>query len=103
MNNKVFLGTLADGIWEEDLTTGLIAPLSNNDVSVYPNPATNGFYIEAGYKTTTVSVYNLNGTMTLSKEIIGKSYINISDLPGGLYIVKITTDEYTVEQKLVKK
>jgi len=103
INNKVFLGTLANGIWEEDLTTGLITPFSNNDISVYPNPATEGFYIEPGEKTTTVSVYNLNGSMTLSKVIIGKSYINVSNLVGGLYIVKITTDGYTVERKLVKK
>ncbi|HEY5591235.1 MAG TPA: leucine-rich repeat protein [Paludibacter sp.] len=86
-----------------DPSTG-IKELKGSDFSVllYPNPVTDGFYINAGEKATTVSIYNLSGVLTLTKQIAGKSYINISTLARSLYIVKITTSEGTVKQKLIK-
>ena len=71
--------------------------------SIYPNPATDGFYSDAGDKAATVLIYNLNGMQMLSRQVKGKTYINISTLPQGLYIVKIMTPDGTIENKLVKK
>jgi photosystem II stability/assembly factor-like uncharacterized protein len=90
-------------LFDDNSGNTAVKQLDTSNIRLYPNPATEGIYVEPGEKNTTVSVYNLNGTLALSRVIIGKSYINVSNLAGGLYIVKITTDGYTVERKLVKK
>jgi|GEM_PF-964289 len=77
--------------------------LQKNDITIYPNPAAEGFFIEAGEKTSTVSIYNLNGVITLNKQFTGKTYIDIATLPPGMYIVKIINAEGTLEKKLIKK
>jgi len=84
--------------------TGIQNP-SSNDIpkSVYPNPATDGFYIGLDGKNASVSIYNLNGMIVMSSNAVDKNLISISTLLPGMYIVKITTDECTVERKLVKK
>jgi len=80
------------------ISTGLDVA-STNALSLYPNPATDGFTIQAGEKATTVSIYNLSGSLVLSQQIIGKSYINISSLQQGIYVVKVDG----LVGKLVKK
>jgi len=68
-------------------------------LSLYPNPATDGFSIQAGEKASTISIYDLSGSLVLSQQIIGKSYINISSLQQGVYVVKADG----LVGKLVKK
>lgn len=74
-----------------------------NSYSIYPNPATDGFYMGLDGKNASVSIYNLNGMLVMSRSAVDKSLISISTLPRGMYIVKIKTNECTVETKLVKK
>ena len=95
-------GTRISGSGVTSALSGISEVKSNNLVYLYPNPATDGFYINTGGKAATVSIYNLSGVLTLTKQIAGKSYINISTLARSLYIVKITTSEGTVKQKLIK-
>lgn len=76
---------------------------NTNSLTVYPNPATDGFYVDATDKTATVSVYNLSGMLMLAKQVSGKSYINIATLKQGAYIVKVADQSGTVVKKLVKK
>jgi len=73
--------------------------VSANALSLYPNLATDGFTIQVGVKTTTVSIYSLRGSLVLSQQITGKSYINISSLQQGVYMVKADG----LVGKLVKK
>jgi uncharacterized protein (TIGR02145 family) len=77
--------------------------LADSQIKLYPNPATDGIYIETGDKTTTVSVYTLNGILMLNKQVISKDFINISSFPKGMYLVKLITSEGTTERKIVKK
>ncbi|MFA7044125.1 MAG: T9SS type A sorting domain-containing protein, partial [Bacteroidales bacterium] len=57
-------------------------------LSIYPNPATNIFTINAGDETTTVAVFDLSGSLVLAQQAKGKTYINISSLEQGVYLVK---------------
>ena len=75
-----------------------------SDISVdalllYPNPATDGFTINACEKMTTVSIYTLSGILVQAQLAIGKTFININGLKQGIYIVK--ANGYV--EKLVKK
>jgi len=76
---------------------------SDFSVSLYPNPVTDGFYIETGENTVLISVFNLNGALMLSKQVIDKDFINISSLSQGVYLVKIANENGLVVRKLVKK
>ena len=83
--------------------TGLNDLKAGDNLTLYPNPVTDGFYLNTGEKNCTVTLYNLNGVMSFTKQIVNTDYINISGLPKGMYIVKIVTPDGTVEKKLVKK
>ena len=83
--------------------TGLNVLKNNDNLIMYPNPATDGFYLNTGEKTCIVTIYNLSGVMTYKKQITKNEYINISELPKGVYLVKIETPEGTVDNKLVRK
>jgi len=72
---------------------------SSTALSLYPNPATDGFTIQTGEKATTLSIYSLSGSLLHSQQITGKSYINISSLQQGVYVVKADG----LVGKLVKK
>ena len=77
--------------------------LDADKLSLYPNPATDGFYIDTKYNSTAVSIYDLSGTLVLAKSVTGKTYIDITALPQGIYIVKINTENGVAEKKLVKQ
>ncbi|MFT3752229.1 MAG: leucine-rich repeat protein [Paludibacter sp.] len=88
----------------EMLPTGNDVELAGNDhLILYPNPTSEGFYINAGEdKWSTISIYNLTGMRSQVSVIKGKSYIDISSLVPGHYIVKILSPNGTVEKKLLK-
>lgn len=87
----------------KNVDSGLNDSLLKSEITIYPNPAAEGFFIEAGEKTSTVSIYNLNGVITLNKQFTGKTYIDIATLPPGMYIVKVINTEGTLEKKLIRK
>jgi len=78
--------------------------LKGNDksVSLYPNPATNAFYLDMSEHDAAVSIYNLSGMKLISKQTMNRNYFDISTLPQGMYIVRIITSEGSVEKKLMK-
>lgn len=81
------------------------APLSTNDfdkskVSVYPNPVKDELNIETEYNVETVQVFDLTGKTVLTLK--GSSNLNVSQLTNGVYILRVTTDNGVLTQKLVK-
>jgi len=83
--------------------TGLNELTTNEHFILYPNPVTEGFYMDAVDKPAMVTLYNLNGMQLLSKQITGKSYVYMTGVPSGVYFVKITTSEGILVKKLIKK
>lgn len=66
-------------------------PLSTSNVAaerinLYPNPTNTGFYIEAEAREVTVS--SINGQLLHRQAISGKTYVDISHLPAGVYMVR---------------
>jgi len=70
-----------------------------NALSIYPNPTTDGFTLEAGAQTIPVTVFDLSGALVLTQQATGKSYIDITSLKNGVYVVKANG----LVTKLVKK
>jgi len=87
-------------------TTTVIKNIKSGDdlFALYPNPASNGFYIKTGSITLTpLSIYDLNGRMMFTKQVFDKEFISISSFKKGIYIVKIQTESGSFAKKLVKE
>jgi hypothetical protein len=71
---------------------------------VYPNPVTNGtLFIEtAANAERTVAIFDVLGKQVL-RTTTSDSNINVSNLKGGVYVVKITEEGKTTARKLVIK
>ena len=74
--------------------------------SVYPNPATNRISIVTSSVSFTgqLSITNLNGRELITQPISEpKTVIDISDLPAGVYIVKLTNNKTVEVWKFVRQ
>ncbi|SHF73819.1 Por secretion system C-terminal sorting domain-containing protein [Flavobacterium fluvii] len=72
-------------------------------LTLYPNPVTNQLYFSSSdRKINTVAIYNLTGALvkSISNAV---DYIDVSNLTSGGYLVKVTTDQGSFTQKIIKK
>ena len=68
--------------------TESVSEASNASVQLFPNPSHDAFLIRNLNERQTVSIYALDGRIMKSFETAGDQWIDISDLPIGLYLVK---------------
>lgn len=94
-----------------DFTTGSPSPENTNlavkqntisGLSVYPNPVKNGnLYITSNSSVAkTVGIYDILGKQVLEAKTSNNA-VNVSNLKGGAYIVRITEDGKTDTRKLI--
>ena len=73
------------------------------NVSTYPNPTSEGFYVNIGETNALVIIYNISGELLITKSISGKEYIPVDGLRKGTYFVKISTNQGSITKKLIVK
>lgn len=83
-------------------TTGIGNQKAVAKIVVYPNPVKNEFQIGGLTGKADVVVLDINGKLLFTKKINANESIAASSWPQGVYIVKITTGDGSVEQKIVK-
>lgn len=72
--------------------------------SVYPNPATEVIMVNSGNTVNHYEVYTITGAMVMSKPVDEKSFsVNVSELPTGTYLLKLTSEGMVQTQRFVKK
>ena len=82
--------------------------LSLASFTLYPNPTNGNFTLvqngEKTYGTVKVEVYSMSGEKVLTERMIGekKHEFRFSEIPAGLYFVKVVADDYVETIKLVK-
>lgn len=76
-----------------------IVKISDNSLQIYPNPASEGFYINGIEHPAQLIIFDFSGRLVLSKQVIEGDFINIRDLSKGIYFVKV--NEQTL--KLIKR
>ncbi|OIQ21410.1 MAG: hypothetical protein BM557_03930 [Flavobacterium sp. MedPE-SWcel] len=76
----------------------------DNSVKLYPNPSSDIITIEANTSLKSVQLYDVQGRL-LQTNVVNEvsSEINISDRLPGLYFVKITTEEGSKIEKVIKE
>ena len=91
--------------------TGQVEPqmnLSTVNFTLYPNPTSGNFTLvqkgEKTYGNVKVEVYSMNGKNVMTERMIGEQRheFQFSNIPVGLYFVKIVADEYVETIKLIK-
>ncbi|HEX7414968.1 MAG TPA: T9SS type A sorting domain-containing protein [Bacteroidia bacterium] len=79
----------------------------NNEVNIYPNPASTSLTLTLSYRegTTSVEIYNTIGERVYSSPAGGGKEgawtINVTDLTEGVYNISITSNEGVINKRLV--
>ena len=76
--------------------------------SLFPNPATNSLTLNLSQlqqlQNASLSIYDIQGKQLLQQSLTEQqTQINISSFAKGIYIVKLQTDEVTLQSKFVKE
>ncbi|MDD4684489.1 MAG: T9SS type A sorting domain-containing protein, partial [Bacteroidales bacterium] len=79
--------------------------LTNNQLIIYPNPTRDDIYIiSTNERINSYSILNTNGQRIMNKENIkaNKEKINLSNLPKGVYVIKVITDKNSYTRKVIR-
>ncbi len=80
-----------------------INTIESTTINIYPNPVNDFFFVDAE-NNTTIKLYNMLGKEVLSQYINGKTEIDISHLPSGIYNVRVISKEGVIGNgKVVKQ
>ena len=71
------------------------------DFTVYPNPVKNTLHIESEENIDKAEIFDMQGKMAVTNE--NASEINVSALPQGNYLVRITTEKGVSTRTFVKE
>ena len=108
-NNSIFLAT-DEGIFKLDLESSSIPSslsLTENSFSIFPNPVDNIANLKcelnntSNIKVTLKNSYGLQVKELFFENIENEISFDISDLPIGLYIVTLSSKDFSASQKMV--
>ncbi len=103
----IWVGSRKGGVYLFRIPQGFTTaqqPILKLDCHVFPNPASSELFIQTNCPHFECFFYNLQGQkMLYHSSSQPKTILNISDLPAGLYFVKINTDEHVQIVKVVKQ
>lgn len=73
-------------------------------VSVYPNPASDKVVIESQVIVNQYNIYNIAGEKIFSATVNEKSFeVNVSEIPVGAYIIRLTSEGMVESRRFIKK
>ena len=63
---------------------------TKNNIKIYPNPTHNRVYLDGFQmnKSQTIFVYDVQGNLMLSKEMLGSGMIDLAEFANGIYVIK---------------
>ena len=81
-----------------------VPELDKNNVTVYPNPATNNFTVNLGNdEKANIQLFNIVGQQVYSETITGSAQVNVANLRSGVYMLKINQNGKSYTTKVVVK
>jgi len=79
-------------------------PVKDVLVKIYPNPTTNVLNIETVSNLKSIELYDVNGRiLEINKLNLNRAVFDISKYKSGLYFVKITTEDGSKIEKIIKE
>ncbi len=77
--------------------------ISNNQIRIYPNPATDFIYIKGiNINNTYVKIVNTSGKIVLQKQLTSDKLIIPTSLPNGLYLLQVIKDNEINNLQIMK-
>ncbi|MGN1265423.1 MAG: T9SS type A sorting domain-containing protein, partial [Muribaculaceae bacterium] len=75
------------------------------EVVVYPNPADDVVYVQSPSAMGSINVFSLSGKQVIVANAEGaqSTSLQVDNLPSGVYVIKITTDEGVAVRRMIKK
>jgi hypothetical protein len=72
--------------------SGIADHSNGDDISLYPNPATNGITLRADQNIKQVSIFDIYGKLVVAEtDLQQTNYINLEHLQSGLYLLRVQT------------
>jgi hypothetical protein len=87
-------------------SAGINESRNSSNISVFPNPATDIITIEITgiFKASYLSIMNIEGQQVITRQIKEpQTQLDISNLPSGVYFVKLTNDKTVKVGKMIKQ
>jgi hypothetical protein len=78
-----------------------ISTLDKNNINIYPNPTNGTLHISGIRGDYWVEVYNTVQEQVHQANLTGEAQLNLSPYPKGIYMLKITTHDYSYTEKVV--
>ncbi|AQS93049.1 hypothetical protein BXQ17_02705 [Polaribacter sp. BM10] len=91
-----------EGVFTISSTAGLDSNFIDKNIVIYPNPVEDilSLKVNNNIKINEFSIYNIQGKVL--KNNLKKQRINISNMPAGIYFIKINTDKGSGIKKIIK-
>lgn len=101
-NPAVITNETSVTVGEEFVITGYEKKklLNNIELSIYPNPARQGFKVEADVKGI-LQVFDLTGALIMSEKFSKEKYIPTENMQTGTYLIKIENEEGLLSKKII--
>lgn len=74
----------------------------DNGTDVYPNPTAEGINVKTNLPTE-VTLYSINGRKIFAKIVSTNTYIPLTGITQGVYLLKLSNEKGVVEERLIKK
>lgn len=107
IGNKVFLGTLANGVWYITLSTGILEQMKDNEVQVFPNPSSDFINIilpDLKGKTANISLYDVEGKEIISNTVKALQFqLDLRKLPSASYFIVIEANNEIYRKTIIRK
>jgi len=82
-------------------TTAVVPNSSPSSMSIYPNPASESITIQVDQENTQIPamIYDMAGKLV--KQLVANQQVSIGELPNGLYLVRVQTNNGITTKKLI--
>lgn len=92
-------------VFDENTTLSVDDVVANTNISLYPNPATDviNISVDGSNSNMNAEIYNVSGQMVYQGAVQNNSSINISNLPDGMYYIKLNGETANGTQKFIKQ
>jgi len=87
------------------LVTGISDPFCDDEITIYPNPATSNLTLRfpSNYQHVELTLFDDKGKLIRKQTNSGNTaYLNISDLTNGIYFIQIDSDDQVITKKIIK-
>lgn len=88
-NNKFTMPKFNVTITGEFKDVSGIAFTKTQQLEIYPNPVSNGFFVQTAKANESIKIYELTGKIIYNQTLNNQKYVEVKGLKSGIYIVKI--------------